>query len=168
MTRLQRLSANLFRAWWLAEQQFPQSVFDAIAECIGELEATHRGDVVFAVEARLGLEAVARGFTPRQRAENVFAELEVWDTEDNAGVLIYVLLAERAIEIVADRGIARLVPQARWDAICADTAAAFSRGEFKTGAVATIEAVSALLRELMPTVPGQKHHNELTDRPVLL
>ena len=168
MTRLQRICANLFRAWWLAEQQFPQSVFDAIAERIGNLEASHRGDVVFAVEARLALKAVATGFTPRQRAENVFAELEVWDTEDNAGVLVYVLLAERAIEIVADRGIARLVPRARWDAICVDTSAAFSRDEFKTGAIAAIETVSALLREFMPTLPGQKHNNELTDRPVLL
>ncbi len=168
MARLQRISAHLFRAWWLAEQQFPETVFDTIAARIAELEASHRGDIVFAVEARLALKAVAQGFTPRQRAKNVFAELEVWDTEDNAGVLIYILLAERAIEIVADRGIARLVPQARWDAICADTSSALSRGEFKAGAVAAIEAVSALLQEFMPALPGRARNNELIDRPVLL
>ena len=168
MSRLQRIFANLFRAWSLAEQQFPGTVFDTIGARIAKLEAEHRGDVVFAVEARLALDAVAHGFTSRQRAEQVFSELEVWDTEDNAGVLVYVLLAERAIEIVADRGISRLVPQTRWDAICAATAAAFSRGEFEAGAVAAIDAVSALLQASMPALPGQARRNELVDQPVLL
>jgi uncharacterized membrane protein len=168
MTRLQRISANLFNAWWLAEQQFPETVFDTITTRISELEAKNRGDIVFALEARLALKGVARGFTPRQRAEKVFAELEVWDTEDNAGVLIYVLLAEHAIEIVADRGIARLVPQARWDGICAAASSAFSRNAFEAGAVAAIESVSDLLQEFMPTLPGQARKNELSDQPVLL
>lgn len=168
MTRLQRISANLFNAWWLAEQQFPETVFDTITTRINELEAKHRGDIVFALEARLALAAVARGFTSRHRAEKVFAELEVWDTEDNAGVLIYVLLAERAIEIVADRGISKLVPQTRWDAVCTDASSAFSRNAFEAGAVAAIESVSALLQEFMPAQPGQERKNELSNRPVLL
>ncbi|MEO7013869.1 MAG: TPM domain-containing protein [Dokdonella sp.] len=168
MNRLQRILANLFRAWWLADEQFPDSVFDTIGARIGELEAQHHGDVVFAVEARLALKVVAQGLTAQQRAEEVFAGLEVWNTADNAGVLIYVLLAERAIEIVADRGIARQVPQSRWDDICADSAAAFSRGEFESGAFAAIEAASMLLREFMPILSGQARSNELVDRPVLL
>ncbi|TAH44762.1 MAG: hypothetical protein E6Q43_04650 [Dokdonella sp.] len=168
MSRLQRLAANLFRAWTLAESQFPDRVFDSLGARIGELEASHRGDIVFAVEARLPLKAVAQGYTARQRAEVVFANLEVWDCEDNAGVLIYVLLAERAIEIVADRGVARLVPQVDWDNLCAEVAQAFARDAFEQGAMTAIETASALLTRYLPRQPGQARTNELANRPVLL
>jgi uncharacterized membrane protein len=168
MNRMRRLVANTFRAWDLAESQFPEHVFATIGARITESEANHRGDIVFAVEARLALKSVIKGETPRQRAEQVFAELEVWNTEDNAGVLIYVLLAERAIEIVADRGIARYVAPQQWEAICTAAAAAFARGEFQTGAMAAIDSVSNHLHNAVPARPGESRENDLADRPVLL
>jgi uncharacterized membrane protein len=168
MNRMQRLVANTFRAWDLAESQFPERVFETIGARITESEANHRGDIVFAVEARLALKSVVQGGTPRQRAEQVFAELEVWNTEDNAGVLIYVLLAERAIEIVADRGIARHVAPQQWEAICAAAASSFARGEFQAGAMAAVDSVSNLLHDVVPARPGETRKNDLADRPVLL
>jgi uncharacterized membrane protein len=97
----------------------------------------------------------------------VFAHLHVWDTEHNSGVLIYVLLAERAIEIVADRGIAARVPQGEWQAVCDRMRDLFASGEYERGGVEGGKAVSAILAQHFPT-DGKVKANELPDRPVLL
>src|SRR3954468_24060239 len=99
-------------------RQFPRAVLDAIHQAISAGERHHEGQLCFAVEQALPLQDLTRQRTPRDRAQDVFAQLRVWDTEHNSGVLIYVLLAERAIEIVADRGIAARVVQAEWQAVC--------------------------------------------------
>jgi len=163
-----RLLANAARAWWGLPRAFPRRVRDAVAAAIAASERRHRGEIVFAVESRLSLLDVARGLTPRRRAAQLFAGLGVWETEQNSGVLIYVLLAERALEIVVDRGAARRVPPAQWDAICAAAAAAFARGEYEAGALAAIEAVGALLQTHFPAADGSRNPNELEDAPVLL
>lgn len=163
-----RLAAHAFRAWWLLPRAFPRRVREAIAAAIAASERRHRGEIVFAVESRLPLLAVARGLTPRRRAAQLFAALGVWETEQNSGVLIYVLLAERALEIVVDRGAARRVPQAQWDAICRAATAAFARGDHAAGALAAVDAVGDLLAAHFPAGDGGRNPNELDDAPVLL
>jgi hypothetical protein len=155
----------------LAEQNmrrhFPARVLDAIQHAVAEGEARHDGQVCFAIEGALRLRALFKNVTPRQRAEEVFAHLRVWDTQNNSGVLVYVLLAERAIEIVADRGIAARVPEPEWKSICIQMQNRFAAGEFERGAVEGVAAVSGLLAKHFPS-NGSAKANELPDRPVLL
>ena len=137
-----------------------------IEATVKQSEQQHRGELRFAIEADLDPRAVLRGITPRQRAIEVFSQLRVWDTEENSGVLIYVQLIDRDIEIVADRGINARVAQAEWDAICTRTESAFSEGRFEAGALAAIEEVTALLTRHFPARAANP--NELSDKPVVL
>jgi uncharacterized membrane protein len=100
------------------------------------------------------------------RAEDVFSQLHVWDTEYNSGVLIYVQLVDRRIEIVADRGIAAKVEQAEWNTICRAMEQAFKEGRFAEGALQAIERITALLARHFP--PRGKNPNELPDKPAVL
>jgi uncharacterized membrane protein len=126
-------------------------------------EQHHSGEIRLCVEAGLPLSYLWRDATPRQRAVTMFGKLGVWDTEQNNGVLIYLLLAEHAIEIVADRGIVRQVPQAHWDALVAGMRTAFSAGRFEEGLNQAIDAVDGVLRQHFPLAPGQANLNELPD-----
>ncbi|HEX7928811.1 MAG TPA: TPM domain-containing protein, partial [bacterium] len=129
-------------------------------------EASHRGELRMAVEGHLPAAALWHGQTPRERAIDVFSALRVWDTELNTGVLIYVQIADRAVEIVADRGINAKVRPEEWSAICAEMERAFGAGRFEEGAVQGLKAIAALLRshfEAPSTNP-----DELPNRPVLL
>src|SRR5690349_20448306 len=121
---------------------FPQPVLDRIEETIRSSERRHRGEIRFAVEGPLEFLAVLRGLAPRTRALEVFSLLRVWDTEDNIGVLLYVQLVDRQIEIVADRGIAARIPQADWDALCHGIEDAFGARRYEEGALSAIEAVT--------------------------
>ena len=151
----------------LARRHFPPRVLDAIQQAIAAGERTHGGQVCFAVEGGLPIAAVWRGTAPRARAEQAFARLRVWDTQHNNGVLVYALLAERAIEIVADRGIAAQVDAEAWKSICVQMQERFAAGEFEAGAVTGVAAVSALLARHFPAAEGARP-NELPDRPVIL
>jgi uncharacterized membrane protein len=126
----------------------------------------HRGQLCFAVEGALPPLRVLRKLTPRERALEVFGLLRVWDTEENAGVLIYLLLADRDVEIVADRGIDREVPAGAWQAICARMEAAFRDARLVEGVVVGIEEIAALLAAHFPRVGAVA--NELPDKPVVL
>ena len=130
-------------------------------------ELQHSGEIRLCVEAGLPLSYLWRRATPRQRAVTLFGKLRVWDTEHNNGVLIYLLLAEHAIEIVADRGLVRLVPQAQWDALVAGMREAFRGGKFEAGLQQAIDAVDGLLRQHFALAPGQLNPNELPDRAEL-
>ena len=127
-------------------------------------ERRHSGEIRLCVEAGLPLSYLWRDATPRQRAVTMFGKLRVWDTEANNGVLIYLLLAERAIEIVADRGVMRRVPQATWDALVADMRAHFRGGRFEEGLGQAVDAVDALLTRHFPLSAEQDNPNELPDR----
>jgi uncharacterized membrane protein len=150
-----------------AHRHFPSRVLDAIQKATAAGELRHKEQVCFAVEGALPLRELWRGRTPRQRAHEVFAHLRVWDTAHNSGVLIYVLLADRAIEIVADRGIAAKVAESEWESICTQIQQRFAAGEFERGAVEGVTAVSDILAKHFP-VDGTPSANELPDRPVLL
>ena len=130
-------------------------------------ETGHSGEIRVCVEAGLPLSYLRRSATPRERAVAMFGKLRVWDTEDNNGVLIYLLIAEHAIEIVADRGLARHVDASAWQRITATMKAAFQRGEFEAGLNQAVDAVDGLLRERFALAPGEANPNELSDAPDL-
>jgi len=154
-------------AHWSARRHFPAALLDAIQKAIAAGEQTHQGQVCFAAEGALPLRELVRGRSVRARAQEVFARLRVWDTEHNSGVLIYVLLAARAIEIVADRGIAARVAPDEWQALCDRMRDRFAGGDYERGAVEGVSAVSAILARHFPA-NGSVRTNELPDRPVLL
>ncbi len=126
-------------------------------------EQRHSGEIRLSVEAALPLSYLQRGLCARDRAVMLFGKLRVWDTEHNNGVLIYLLLAEHAIEIVADRGLARHVPQAQWDTLVAGMGDNFRAGRFEAGLLQAIAAVDRLLLQHFALAPGQANPNELPD-----
>ena len=156
-----------FVSHFVVRRHFSASVLDAVQKAIAAGEQQHQGQVCFAIEGALPLRELARGRSPRARAQEVFAHLRVWDTEHNSGVLIYVLLADHAIEIVADRGIAARVAQSEWQALCDRMRDRFAGGDYERGAVEGVSAASAILARHFPA-DGSVKANELPDRPVLL
>ena len=124
------------------------------------------GDVRFVVEAELTSSQLWSGLGSRERAVELFSMLRVWDTAENTGVLVYVLLADHKVEIVADRGISAKVPQPEWQRVCNAMQEAFRDGRFEQGAVAGVTAISALLETHFPAGPANA--NELPDLPVML
>jgi uncharacterized membrane protein len=151
---------------WKARQAFPPAALEAIARAIAAHEKRHRGEVRFVVEAELGTMALLRDQAPRARAVELFPRLGVHRTAERTGVLVYVLLADHRVEIVADQGIAAKVAQPEWEAACALMQEAFRAGRFEEGAVAGVSAVSALIERHFPA--GEGNANELPDRPVML
>lgn len=148
-------------------KRFSDAALARIEAAIADGERRHRGQVRFAVEASLPLVRVLRGLTPRERALEVFGLLRIWDTDENCGVLVYLLLADRDVEIVADRGIHRHAGTAAWEEICRRMEAAFRDGRFEQGVEAGIAEINALLARHYPH-DGGTAANELPDRPVVL
>jgi uncharacterized membrane protein len=151
-----------------AKRRFPAATLDAIQQAIASSEHRHHGEIVFAVEGNLAFGDVLRGVTPRARAEEVFAHLRAWNTERNTGVLVYLLLADHAIEIVADRGVAREVDESEWTPICAQMQRHFLDGGYERGAIAGVEAVGELLARHFPADGDARNQDELPNRPTLL
>jgi uncharacterized membrane protein len=137
-----------------------------IEAAVRDSERQHRGEIRFVVEAALHPLQLLHGITPRQRALELFAQLRVWDTEHNSGVLVYLLLADRDVEIVADRGIHGCVGSEGWQDICSQMEAAFRRGEFEAGAVVGITQIGKVLQRHFPA--GAANPNELPNTPVIL
>ena len=164
--KLGRIARHLLVPHWVALRPFPASALGRIESVIGGSEVKHGGELRFAVEGGLDVASLWRGQSPRARAIELFAQLRVWDTENNSGVLIYVQLVDRRIEIVADRGINARVAQANWDEICRRMETAFSRGQFEQGALAAIDEVTVLLARHFP--PAGINPNELPDKPLVL
>jgi len=164
--RHRRLLRHVVTDHLSVKRAFPPAALARIEHAITAGERMHRGQVCFAVEGALPPLRVLRKLTPRERALEVFGLLRVWDTEENAGVLIYVLLADRDVEIVADRGIDREVPAGAWQAICARMEAAFRDARLVEGVVVGIEEIAALLAAHFPRVGAVA--NELPDKPVVL
>jgi uncharacterized membrane protein len=161
-----RLFKHLFSPAWLMHRRFPVAVLSDVQRAITTTEREHGGELRFVVEHALEPLQIWQGLTARERALQVFGQLRVWDTEANNGILVYVLMAERAVEIVADRGIARRVPQPQWDQLCAQLQACFAQQRFREGALLAVEASATLLRQHYPVAGARS--NELPDQPVLL
>jgi uncharacterized membrane protein len=161
---LLRLLKHITAPAWAVRRGFTQEALARIERAIRASEQEHHGELRFAVEGPLPFSYLLRDRKPRLRAEDVFSQLRVWDTEQNSGVLIYVQLVDRRIEIVADRGIAARVGQEEWESICRDMEQALRRGDLEAAAVGAVQAVSSLLARHFPARPGDR--NELPDRPV--
>lgn len=166
MVKLKRVLRHLFTPPWAWRRAFPQATLDAIEAAIRASERHHGGEIRFVIENSLPPVLTWRGISGRIRAVEVFSNLRVWDTEANTGVLIYLLLADRDIEIVGDRGIAARVVSAEWEDIARRMESAFHRGDFERGALAGIAAVGALLAVHCP--PPAHNRDELDNRPLIL
>lgn len=166
MVKLTRWFKHVFMPPWRWRLSFPADVINAIENAVKQSESQHRGELRFAIENALAPGWVWHGMSARYRATQVFSNLKVWDTEENSGVLIYILLADKEVHIVADRGIHKCVPQSEWDRIALLMKTEFSEGHFKEGAVKGIQAITALLAYYFP--PGTTNENELTNRPVII
>ncbi len=156
---------RLLKHRWFDERDARRALDDAALERlrarIESSERGHSGEIRICVEASLPLSYLWRGADARERALTMFGKLRVWDTEQNNGVLIYLLLAEHAIEVVADRGVSRHVPDAAWGTVVDGLHDALQAGRFEAGLDAAVDAVDALLRQSYPVAPGTANPNEL-------
>src|SRR4051795_4432790 len=163
---IRRITRHLLQHHWRAKQVFPKDVLDRIEQAIKRGEAMHSGQVRFVVEGALDGGPLFRNQSARERALDVFSQLRIWDTAHNNGVLIYLLLADRDVEIIADRGIDAKVGAAGWENICREMEADFRTGNFERGVITGIEAVSRQLAAHFPRHGGGA--NELPDAPVVI
>jgi uncharacterized membrane protein len=163
---IKRIGKHLLEHNWRARRIFTPAVLAAIEAAIKAGETTHSGQVRFVVEGALDGAPLFRNQSARERALDIFSHLRIWDTAHNNGVLIYLLLADRQVEIVADRGIDAKVGAAGWEKICADMQAEFRTGKFEGGVIKGIEAVSRQLAAYYPKHGAGK--NELPDAPVVM
>jgi TPM domain len=163
---VKRIARHLLATRWMVHRAFPAETLAAIDRAIKASEAAHRGEIRFAVEGALHIEPLLRGQTARERAIDVFSQLRIWDTEHNNGVLIYLLLADRDVEIVADRGVHSKVGTEEWERICRGMEAAFRQGDYAGAVVGGIQEVTRRLAEHFPAIGDDR--NELPDKPVVL
>jgi len=163
---IRRIGKHLVLHRWRARKLFPRKTLAAIEQAIKAGEATHSGQVRFVVEGALDGAPLFRDQPGRERAIDIFSQLRIWDTAHNNGVLIYLLLADRDVEIIADRGIDAKVGRAGWEKICADMERDFRSGQFEGGVIRGIEAVSRQLATYFPS--HGKGPNELPDVPLVI
>ena len=164
--------ARIWRHQWMDEADvrrvLPDAAMERLAARVAASERRHSGEIRICVEAGLPWSYLRRHASARERAVTLFGKLRVWDTAHNNGVLIYLLLAEHAIEIVADRGIDAHVDDAQWAAMAQRMGAAFREGRFEDGVTQALEEMSALLVAHFPLAEDEADTNELPDEPVVL
>ena len=166
MTFMRRLVRHVLQSPMAVRRRFNAAVLQAIEAAVTEAERGHRGEIRFIVETDLSISALWGRRTPRERAIELFAMHRVWDTADNNGVLVYVLWADRAVEIIADRGFNDVVTSAEWGEVSRGMETAFASGEWHAGAVSGVQAIGRLLDRHFPASAAES--NELSDRPLLL
>ncbi len=154
----------LWPDWWVL-RAFPKSALRTIEQAITDSERAHQGELRFVVETGLPLHGLLRDQSPRARAIELFAQLGVWDTEHNSGVLIYVQLRDRCVEIIADRGIDARVDDAFWSAVCRRMEAAFREGRFESGALLALKEITMALAENFPA--SGDNCDELPNAPLI-
>lgn len=168
LTRLRRI----LRHRWLALRDPASRIFtaalrDRLAQQVAASEARHTGQIRIYAESALPLSYLRRGASSRERAITLFGKLRVWDTEHNNGVLVYLLLAEHAIEIVADRGLNRQVSAQAWRSVADRMGQALAGGHWEQGLALAVDEATALLVAHCPAPPGGGRHNELPDTPIV-
>ncbi len=151
---------------WKYRKLFPQETLNAIESAIHQSESQHSGELRFVIEHTLPSRLIWQGVSSWQRALKLFSNLRVWDTEENSGVLIYLLLAERTVHIVADRGINKKVSQTQWDEIALTMQQMFQQGHFQEGSLMGINQITCLLIRHFPA--SADNPNELPDTPIVL
>ena len=164
--------SRILKHRWLDERDARRALgpgaLERIQARVAQSELRHSGEIRVCVEAGLPLSYLRRDATARERAVMLFGKLRVWDTECNNGVLIYLLLAEHAIEIVADRGLNQRVSEAQWRELLAGMAAAFKGGQFEAGLMEAVDVVDRLLAQHFPLRDGEVNPNELPDAPLVM
>jgi len=163
---IKRLLIHLLIPKWWTHRAFRAADLAAIETVIKDSEKTHRGELRFIIEGPLPLPLLWRDTPVRARAAQLFAQMGVWDTAENSGILIYVQLLDRRVEILADRGIARCVPQTEWDAICRGMEESFRLKAYRRGALEAIALAGDLLARHFPA--GGNNADELPDKPMVL
>lgn len=163
---IERIARHLFLTDGRVGRTFGRSTLNKIEAAIKASEAGHLGEIRFAVEGGLDGAPLFKGQSARERAIELFSQLRVWDTQHNTGVLIYLLLADRAVEIVADRGIDAKVDAQEWSKVCRQMEAAFKQSNFEGGAIGGVQAVTRQLTQHFPA--DRQDRNELPDKPVVL
>jgi uncharacterized membrane protein len=166
MKTLSRLLKHLRTTSAAGRRSFPPTTLKAIEETIAAGETRHRAEVRLIVEPALDMQAVLGGVQARERARELFAHYRVWDTEENCGVLVYVNLADRQVEIVADRGVGKVVAAKEWHAICRTMTQGFAQGAFHDSVIAALTQLNALLEKHYPDDGSTR--NQLSDKPVVL
>ena len=163
---IKRIAKHLLHTQRQVDRTFPRQILSAIERAIKASETAHAGEIRFVVEGALDGVPLFKGQSARERAIDVFSQLRIWDTEHNNGVLIYLLLADRDVEIVADRGINAKVGAEEWEEICRMMETDFKQGKFEDGVLSGILAVTQHLIKNFPASSADR--NELPDRPVVL
>jgi uncharacterized membrane protein len=163
---IKRILNHLVMTHWQVKRAFPPETLIAIEQAIKASEAAHAGEVRFVVEGALDSALLFKGQSAKERAVDVFSQLRIWDTAHNNGVLIYLLLADRDVEIVADRGIHAKAGSQEWQSICRQMEAEFKDANYKRGVVSGIQAVTQHLIKHFPAVGGDR--NELPNTAVVL
>jgi uncharacterized membrane protein YgcG len=164
MMSMKRTLKHLTTTPFAVRRVFNADVLKKIETEVAASEARHGGEIRFAIEGQLSGPELLRAVTPRARALQIFSQLGVWDTEQNNGVLIYVLWADRDVEIVADRGFnGRVTPQ-QWTAVCKNMERYFANEDVATAVVTGIREVGTLIAQHFPSAD----RNEQPDRAVLL
>jgi uncharacterized membrane protein len=170
MTMFQKLKRLLHHRWLDdgdTRRAIPSEMVERLMRRVAASEQRHSGEVRICIEASLPSSYIWRGSSARERAVMMFSKLRVWDTAHNNGVLIYLMLAEHAIEIVADRGLNERVSNDQWQAIAQTMSQAFKSKRYEDGLTQALEEVSALLVAHYPVAAGSTRRNELPDAPVL-
>lgn len=162
---LKRLLSHLVTPDWRVKRVLGAAAMKNIEQAISDSEKLHSGEIRFAAEAALDTMPLLQGVTARQRAIEVFSQLRIWDTEQNNGVLIYLLLADRDVEIIADRGINTKIEQHVWQSICEHMETLFRAGRFEQGVLTGIGDISTQLQQSFPTTANDR--NELPNTPHL-
>lgn len=161
-----RLLSHLFSTPWSVGRHFSAEAMHRIESAIKQSEKTHLGEICFVVEADLHPIHILRGKTPRKRAIEIFSQFGIWDTECNNGVLIYLMLADKDVEIVADRGVHQHVGNEGWEAICKDMENLFKQKQFEQGVLLGIKKIGDILQQHYPS--HGDNENELPNRPIVL
>jgi len=164
---LKRAFKHLGTASAVARRAFPADAQHQLQVAVHAGEQHHRGEVRVVIEASLPWELAWRGTTPRERARALFGALEVWNTEDHSGVLLYINLADHAVELLADRGIDARVSARAWEGICADLVQGLRESLSVRPVLDAVARIHALLTEHFPSGNGF-NPNELDDRPIVL
>ncbi len=163
---VKRILKHLFYPPWLVKRYFPPATLNKIEAAIAESELTHCAEIRFAVESALELSDLLADKSSFERGVDVFSQLRVWDTEQNNGVLIYLLLADRKIEIIADRGVYKNTRPEQWQQISQIMEKEFRNHRYEQGILTGIQSISRILAKLYPY--QQTDTNELSNKPVIL
>lgn len=164
--RLQRAWRHGTTSTAAGKRAFPPATLEAIEQAITQGEQRHRAEVRLIVEPGLDARSAFNNTSNRQRARALFAQYGVWDTEENCGVLIYINLAAREVDIVADRHVGRAVADTEWQTICRTMTQGYAQGDYQASTLSALEQLNTLLARLYPA--GGERPNQLPNDALIL